>query len=207
MGTAATEYRVGRRERCAMENEMRHALSLILMACVSSSALAATYEIKRDVEGPYAFKLFGVEFNKGSSLQRESVLFNDPSCPIQLVANSMTWGYVDRTLQITSATQAIASQQVMALEVRHILFDVFGQHMRNLSNLDVRDFQNGAVALKGTWRLFAENDASELLTTVSYVARVRLPDGTQWVFNSDNLTSALGTLHLEKKIEDDKPAK
>jgi hypothetical protein len=179
---------------------------LATLIAISAPALSAPYEVKREVEGPFTFKLFGVDLNKGSSLQRESVLFNDPSCPVLVVKNAMTFDYADRQLRISSATELVLSQAVTALELRHILFDVFGQHMRNLSNTEAKDFSLGPSSLKGTWNLFDDNATSELLTTVTYISRVRLPDGTQWVFNSDNLTAALGTLHLEKKIEDEKPA-
>lgn len=184
---------------------MKTYLATMYLLAASTSALAAPYEIKRESEGPFTFKMFGVEMNKGSSLQRESVLFNDPSCPLQLSKNGMTFEYKDRRLQISADTEISVSQSVMALEVRHILFDVFGRHMKNLANLEAKDFPASPASLKGTWNLFGENAASELLTTVTYVARVRLSDGTQWVFNSDNLATALGTLHLEKKIDEDKP--
>lgn len=177
---------------------------LFILFLTAVPVVSATYDIKREPEGPFAFKILGIELNKGSSLQRESVLFNDPSCPIQLAKNAMSFSYEDRRLRISSATLLSIDKPVMALEVRHILFDVFGGHMNNLSNLEARDYAPGPVPLSATWNLFGENDASELLTTVTYVARVRLPDGTQWVFNSDNLTQALGSLHLEKKIEGDK---
>ncbi|MFY9821036.1 MAG: hypothetical protein WAM82_06625 [Thermoanaerobaculia bacterium] len=178
------------------------ALALVL---ASMPTLAATYEVKREQEGPFSFKIMGIEFNKGSSLRRESVLFNDPSCPVQLVKNAMAFNYADRRFTIGSTTNLTFGQPVMALEVRHILFDVLGRHMRNLANLEARDFAAEPASLSGTWNVFNDNDISELLTTVTYVSRARLADGTQWVFNSDNLTLALGTLHLEKKIDDDKP--
>lgn len=46
-----------------------------------------------------------------------------------------------------------------------------------------------------------ENEISEALTTVSFVARVRRADGTTWAFNADRLRAALGSLNLEKKLE------
>lgn len=184
----------------------RVSLGLVLALVLGvMPTLAATYDVKREQEGPFSFKIMGIDFNEGSSLQRESVLFNDPSCPVQLVKNAMAFNYADRRFTISSTANLTFGQPVMALEVRHILFDVLGRHMRNLANLDVRDFAVGPASLNGTWNVFNDNDASELLTTVTYVSRARLADGSQWVFNSDNLTLALGTLHLEKKIDDDKP--
>lgn len=184
---------------------MKTKAALLILFLTATPVISATYDIKREPEGPFAFKILGIELNKGSSLQRESVLFNDPSCPIQLAKNTMSFTYEDRRFRINSSTLLSIAKPVMAFEVRHIMFDVFGGHMNNLSNLEARDYAPGPVPLDATWNIFDENDPSELLTTVTYIARVRLPDGTQWVFNSDNLTQALGSLHLEKKIEGDKP--
>ena len=186
---------------------MRHVLGAVALVLLVTPCLAAQYDIKRESDGPFQFKLYGVDINKGSTLQRESVLFNDPTCPVQISRNSMTFDYSDRRLTIAASTQIAIRQPVMAMEVRHILFDVFGQHMRNLSNTEARDFSVGASALKATWNLYDENDASEHLTTVSYISRARLVDGTQWIVNIDNLTAALGSLHLERKIEDEIPPK
>lgn len=160
------------------------------------------YNIKRETEGPFTFKILSVEFNKGSSLQRESVFFNDSSCPIQLSTNAMTFSYENNRFQLSSAMQISIDQPLMAFEVRYILFDVFGRHMKNLSNLEVRDIAAGPLTLHAKWNLFDDNTPYSLLTTVIYIARVRLPDGTQWVYNSDNLMLTLGSLHLERKIED-----
>jgi len=188
-------------------NQMRKSIAGIALVLISTSVRAELYEIKREAEGPFKFKLFGVELNEGSSLQRESVLFNDPSCPVQITRNRMVFAYADRRMTLSAATQLTMRQPIMAMEVRHILFDVCGQDARNVSNLAASDFQAVPANLPSTWNIFDENDASELLTTVTYIARVRFVDGTQWVVNSDNLSQALGSLHLERKIEDENPPK
>ena len=43
--------------------------------------LAADYNIERQADGPFSFTISGVEINEGSSMTRESILFNDPKCP------------------------------------------------------------------------------------------------------------------------------
>lgn len=172
------------------------------------AAVAGPYEITRVPDGPFKFQVYGVELNAGSSLNRESIVFNDPTCPVQVSKNSMSFTYADRRFSISSATVAAVKQPIVAMEVRHIMFDIFGQHMKNLSNKEVEDYGSlpAPISLKATWNLFDDNDVSEFLTSVTYVARVRLVDGTQWVVNADNLSQALGTLKLERKIEDDKPS-
>jgi len=120
-----------------------------------------TYDVKRETEGPFTFKILSVEFNKGSSLQRESVLFNDSSCPIQLSTNAMSFSYEGNRFRLSSAMHLSVDQPVMALEVRHILFDLFGRHMKNLSSLEAQDFAVGPLPLHATWNLFDDNTPSQ----------------------------------------------
>ncbi len=64
-----------------------------------------------------------------------------------------------------------------------------------------RDFSKGKSSFKAKWEVGFDK-VSELLTTVTYVSRVRLEDGTQWVFNEGNLQLALSSLKLQKNIRE-----
>ncbi len=203
-----------------MRNVSLSALVLLMVGCSgdpkvadegtpeSQVATTVPYQIAREPDGPFKFKMYGVELNPGSGLIRESIVFNDPTCPVQVSKNSMSFGYADRRFSISASALVSVKQPIVAMEVRHIMFDIFGQHMKNLSNKEVQDYGIHPVptSLKATWHLFDDNDVSEFLTSVTYVARVRLIDGTQWVVNAENLSLALETLKLEKKIEDEKPS-
>ena len=134
-------------------------------------------------------------------MKRESILFNDPSCPIVLTGYSTKIIYKDRRLRFSARTKVDAKSEVQAVQIRTIQYDVFGLHMQNLANTEPVDFAVGPRTITGEWRA-SENDVTELLTTVTYIARVRLADGTQWVFNTDNLQLALSSLNLENKIDD-----
>lgn len=157
------------------------------------------YEIERKSDGPFEFSISGVKINKGSSLKRESVLFNDPASPVQITSHTTSIKFKDRGFRFVGKTGVDVGQPVVAVQVRTILFDVFGQHMKNLGNTEPKDFAPGKAKFEGEWRAY-ENDITELLTTVTYVARVRLADGTQWVFNNENLVLALASLNLEQEV-------
>ena len=157
------------------------------------------YEIDRKPDGSFAFSISGVKINKGSSLKRESVLFNDPAAPVQITSHGTSIKFEDRGFVFSGKTGIEVNQAIVAVQVRTILFDIFGQHMKNLANTESKDLPNGKAELEGQWRAF-ENDVSELLTTVTYVARVRLADGTQWIFNEKNLVLALASLNLEQEV-------
>ena len=179
---------------------MRYQLSLIFIFLVFAVSVSAQgYEIERMEDGPFSFSISGVTINEGSALTRESILFNDPASPVELNSHSMEIIYKDRSFRFSGTTELNVKRSIVAIQVRTILYDVFGQHMKNLANTEPKDFGEGVAGVNGEWRAF-ENDVSEMLTTVTYVARVRLSDGTQWVYDADNLQLALSTLDLEQKI-------
>lgn len=177
-------------------------IATMLFALFCTSAVAADYNIKRVPDGPFSFSISGIKLNKGSTLQRESILFNDPSCPIILTSHKINFKYMDRGFKFNGTTVLEVKRNVRAIQVRTILYDIFGRHMKNLANTEPKDFSPGHNTITGIWRA-SENDISEFLTSVTYVARVRFEDGTQWVFNADNLQLALSSLKLEKKIGED----
>jgi hypothetical protein len=164
---------------------------------------AQQYAIDRATDGPFAVKIFGIDFNKGSTLQRERILLNIPSCPVQLTSSSLRFDYQERGFKYKVQTGIQVQQAVTAFEIRHILYDVFGDHMQNLSNVEARDFAAGLNNVEGTWSAYRENDVTEHLTTVTYVAAVRFSDGKTWKFPLEPLMAALRGLNLEQKIEDD----
>jgi hypothetical protein len=178
-----------------------HVSTLLMLFC-ALTARAAEYEISRNPDGPFSFSISGVALNEGSSLVRESILFNEPSSPVKISSHSTKIIYTDRTFRFAGNTVIQVSAPIVAIEVRSSLYDAFGQHMKNLSNVEVRDFGAGNAVLDGEWRAF-DNEVSEMLTAVTYVARARFADGTQWIFDIDNLQLALSTLDLEQEIGSD----
>ena len=53
----------------------------------STADTTSSYNIDRKQDGPFSFSISGVKFNEGSSLVRESVIFNDPNCPVQITSH------------------------------------------------------------------------------------------------------------------------
>lgn len=182
---------------------MKYFLTISLVACTLqvAPATAQQYKIDRANDGPFSMKLLGVQFNEGSSLQREQVVLNTPSCPIQVVNSTLTFSYEDRGFKYKTKTNVQVTQPVAAFEIRHVLYDVFGRHMQNLSNVVAKDYSPGQYPVEAVWNAFRENDVSEHLTTVTYVANVRLADGKIWTFQVAPLLAALGSLSLEQKVD------
>jgi len=179
-------------------------LAAITLPVLVGTAPAQVYQVNRAPDGPFAAKVLGVAFNKGSTLQRERVLLNLPSCPVQLTASTLSFGYEERGLRYKIHTTFQVQQPVVAVEIRHILYDVFGEHMRSLSETEATDYPAGEQAVDGAWGVLRDNDISEQLSAVSFVAKVRLADGKVWSFQMEPLIVALRSLNLEQKIEEDR---
>lgn len=96
----------------------------------SLPASAAEYQVSRGADGPFAVTIMGVKINQGSSLQRESIVLNDPECPLTITSASLGFDYADRRFQYKASTAIQASQAVSAYEVRHVIFDIFGEHLK-----------------------------------------------------------------------------
>ena len=54
------------------------------------------YQVTREIEAPFSFSLFGVLLNPGSSMERESIVFNEPSCPVEIAGRTLKIGFEDR---------------------------------------------------------------------------------------------------------------
>ncbi len=134
---------------------------------------------------------YGIQVNKGSSLQRRWFVINDPSCPVQLSGAGISTVYESSSVgghyEYKATGAAIAGEPITAFDVRYLLFDIWGEHTRTLSDTEVSDLK-AKVALKdtGTWSTW-ENEVSEVFTVVSFVARVRRPDGTLWQYDPSSL--------------------
>ena len=129
---------------------------------------------------------YKIRVNDGSSLHRHWYILNDQGAPVSLSSvgvktsyRSESYGGEYRFLPVGMATPTMPIQ---AVETRMMIFDIWGNHMKTLTGTQVRDFAAGApidLSKSGSWRT-SENEVSEVLTVVSFVANVRKLDGTIW---------------------------
>ena len=171
------------------------------LAC-AGPASAGEYTISRAQDAPFAFpSIFGGTFNKGSSLVRESVVLNDPDCPVQISKASTAFELAKSNFALVSATDFTLKSATAAVSIRHAAFDVFGQHMETLVGTDVTDRRAGPHSRTARWNALGDLIPA-MLTTVTFVARVRLSDGTQWSYDEGKLLAALTRLKLEARLGD-----
>jgi hypothetical protein len=140
-----------------------------------------------------------IKVNEKSALHRTWTVLNDPSCPIQLSDAGIRTLYRGRDYSFNPTGLAKTSKPVQAFEVRYLLYDVFGEHLRTLSSTEVTDLPGDfsfQLGKSGTWRAW-ENDVSQLLTVVAFVAQVRGEAGKIWRYNQKAIGDELGRIQLK----------
>lgn len=135
--------------------------------------------------------------NPRSSLERIWWILNDSTCPLQIAEAGITTRNPSYAREGFYATgSAKASADVSAFEVRFLLFDVFGRHMKTLSMTKVEDIQAGIdYPLEGVWDA-GPADLSELLTIVTLVSQVRGGDGSVWSLDLEATTEQIRDAEL-----------
>ncbi len=147
---------------------------------------------------------YGIAINKGSTLKRSFYVFNDPGCPVQLQGAGVSTRYNDRNYSFVPKGELRAEEPVAAVEIRFLLFDVWGEHLKTLSATEIKDLGVGtSLEIKeiGTWQAW-ENDVSRYLTSVAFVSRVRTLDGKGWTANTSALLQRAAELDLKPDESD-----
>ncbi len=141
-----------------------------------------------------------IKVNKGSSLRRTWIALNDPACPLQLIGAGIETQYRGTSgYRFYGVGSAKPLNPMQALEIRYILYDTFGDHIKTLSQTLVVDIKaTSAFNLEEENEWYAsENDVSELLTVVAFVAQVRTSDGKIWRYDEKAVNSELGKIEVK----------
>jgi len=128
---------------------------------------------------------FGIALNKNSTLERERVGVRHSGFPAEIVgAPSITCAYAsgDKYSRgeyvYRGPVDVLVREPLAAIEVRVLLFDVWGEHAETLRAVEVADIPAGTSTFKDWgWREWSENECSEQWASITYVARVRTKDG------------------------------
>jgi hypothetical protein len=122
---------------------------------------------------------YGIIVNKGSTLKREKIILNDSNCPVQLNDVGIETVFTDK-YSFNPSGNFTAKEPISAVEVVHILYDVFGEHIKTLSNSEINDIEGiHELAKSGSWYA-SENNVSSYFICVSYIANVRTKNGQLW---------------------------
>jgi len=142
---------------------------------------------------------YNIRVNDGASLKRTWVILNDDAAPAKLNNVGIATSYNDRSYTFSARGELGALEALSAVEIRVLLFDVFGNHMKTLSSTKVTDLALGDEILGenlGRWRGF-ENEVSEFLTSVSFIAHAHTMEGRVWRYDSEAIEQRLNEIQLQ----------
>ena len=125
---------------------------------------------------------YGIAIAKDSSLKREWIAAHDSTMPADLDGTpGVTTVYVSKEYGgnyfYSAKIPLEIKQAVRAVEIRFLVFDVWGNHVRTLSSDSVADIAPGKTTLNSKWSIYSENEVEAHYASIGYVARVRLVDG------------------------------
>jgi len=149
---------------------------------------------------------YGIELNKGSSLNREGFVIRDTSAPITLIGeptpkveflrakSSSTSDYFYTIYCTVNATEPI-----VAYQLRSIVINIFGKAIKTLEATMVRDVSDRHQDdLK--WKIWSENEASEAFAFITYISKARTVSGK--VYEIDQKTILELAARVGSKLTD-----
>lgn len=163
--------------------------------------------------GPVRTELgYGIVLNRASTLQREWITATDSSMPARLdgvvgVRTVYAPGgqYTSGSYQYSAKFDLVATDSITAVEVRFLVFDVWGELIRSLSSTDVTDIAPGRTTIDAKWNLFSENEASEYYASIAYVARARVRSGRVYEADRDAVVAEARKFSTQFTTEDLEP--
>lgn len=153
-------------------------IGFVLM--LSTSATLAAQQVTKSSGGSIKTELgYGIVLNKESSLTREWITIHDDSLPVDIVGTTgVNTAYGDRKYQYGAEYSIKTKEAISAIEVRFLTFDIWGNHVRNLSATGIQDVKAGVTQkFDAKWNEYSENRVSEYYASIAYIAQVRTADG------------------------------
>lgn len=139
---------------------------------------------------------FDNKINDGSSLKREYTTVNDSNCPVQLIDVGIETSCASARCFFRPRGSLTTKEPIVAYEVVHLIYNVFGEHIKTLSNTEVTDIDKEREFTSFTTWYTTVNNISEYLICVSYVSNVRTKSGKLWHYNFKELKDQLNKLEI-----------
>lgn len=134
----------------------------------------------------------GITLNKESSLERIWMTVHDPDMPVAFknpiglrTIYTLRDGIVGE-YEYSAVVHLTARQSISAVEVRFLLFDIWGQNAKSLVMTEIADLAPGTTKeLHPKWRLSSESEVVQHYASIAYISRVRTQDGRVLAANTD----------------------
>lgn len=131
--------------------------------------------------------------NQDSSIKRKWYVIDDLNAPVKLERAGVFPRLEEKeNVHYMVPVGTVAPKEaISAVEVRFLLFDVWGDRLRTLALTRLTD-SSTHVELRPTDKWPAlESEASQLVTVVAFVARVRTAEGQVWTFDPAKVASRI----------------
>ena len=131
--------------------------------------------------------------NQDSSIKRKWYVIDDLNAPVKLERAGVFPRLEEKeNVHYMVPVGTVAPKEaISAVEVRFVLFDVWGDRLRTLAVTRLTD-SSTHVELRPTDKWPAmESEASQLVTVVAFVARVRTAEGQVWTFDPARVASRM----------------
>lgn len=138
---------------------------------------------------------YGITINQGSTLKREWITVQDDTIPVEInktvgvqTVYESEGRYSSSGYKYSAEYSITVKEALTAIEVRFLLFDIWGEHTRNLSATEIIDLAAGTTkTFDGKWNVYSENEVAEFYASIAYIAQVRTADGRVMKTNPGNV--------------------
>jgi len=131
--------------------------------------------------------------NQDSSIKRKWYVIDDVNAPVKLERAGVFPRLEEKenVHYLVPVGTVAPKEAISAVEVRFALFDVWGDRLRTVAVTRLTD-SSTHVELRPVDRWPAlESEASQLVTVVAFVARVRTAEGQVWTFDPAKVSSRM----------------
>jgi hypothetical protein len=170
---------------------MKKAICIVIISLMLAPAAFSSVTFTRTDGGSNLVELSYSKLNDESELRREWKTAHNSLLPADIVGTTgATVVYQAKTTYTSSgylystSINLQCNEDVSAVEVIILVFDIWGQLQSKLSSTEVKEFKKDEIyTLKPRWTCSSEHKAIEALSSLAYVYQVRTKSGK--IFTAD----------------------
>jgi hypothetical protein len=179
-------------------------LILCLQPLFGQTKPDTSLQLREEDGGSLAVRTANGFMNQDSSLKRQWCVIDDLNSPASLDHAGVYSRFDEKeNVQYLQPVGVVSPRQaISAIEVRYVLFDVWGQHLRTVSLTRIVDSSTHLDLRTGMNWPALDSEVSQLVTTVAFVARVRTSEGDVWTFDPHRILRPFETLGVKVTAEE-----
>ncbi len=162
------------------------------------------FQVREDDGGRAVVRTANGVLNQHSSLRRRWLAVDNLSSPIRLNGAGLLTRFDEKeqTHFLVPIGTITPKRAISAIEVRYLLFDIWSQHLRTVALTWLADSSTNVDLRENTRWPAVEYEASQLVTTVAFAARVRTAEGQVWTFDAEKMLAQIQGLGLSAMAAD-----